>query len=69
MHHPYFIADVLAVQNGEIVATERLKIPPALHDHHLSNFYVHTVHLYNYQSFFHQMMHNWIVLKTILNLH
>jgi len=27
------------------------------------------VHLDNYQSFFHQLMHNWIVLKTILNLH
>jgi len=22
-----------------------------------------------YQSFFHQLMHNWIVLQTILNLH
>jgi len=32
-------------------------------------FHVHTVHLDNYQSFFYQLMHNWIVLKTILNLH
>jgi len=34
-------------------------------------FHVHNVHLDNYQSFFffHQLMHNWIVLKTILNLH
>jgi len=32
-------------------------------------FHVHTVHLDNYQSFFHQLMHNLIVLKTILNLH
>jgi hypothetical protein len=29
------------------------------------NFHVHTVHLDNY-LFFHQMMHNWIVLKTSL---
>jgi len=26
-------------------------------------------HLDNYRGFFHQMMHNWIVLKAILNLH
>jgi len=30
-----------------------------------SNFHVHTVHLDNYQSFFHQLMHNWTVVKTI----
>jgi len=30
------------------------------------NFHVHTVHLDNYQSFSHQLMYNWIVLKTIL---
>ena len=27
-----------------------------------------TMHLDNYQSFFHQPMHNWIVLKTVLRL-
>ena len=27
------------------------------------NFHVHTVHSDNHPSFFHQLMHNWIVLK------
>ena len=34
----------------------------------LVSTYMHTVHLDNYQSSFHRLMHNWIVLQTILNL-
>jgi hypothetical protein len=33
------------------------------------SFHTHPVHLDNYQSFFHQLTHNLIVLNTILNLH
>jgi hypothetical protein len=31
--------------------------------------HVHTVRLDNYRLIFYQLMHNWIFLKSILNLH
>jgi len=34
-----------------------------------SFFHIHTVYRDNCQSFFHQLIQNWIVFKTILNVH
>jgi len=33
------------------------------------SFHIHTVHSILSKCFIHQLMHKWIVLKTILNLH
>jgi hypothetical protein len=60
---------ILDMTDNMFVITEFIIRYITNNEDNITFFHVHTVHLDNYQSFFHQLKHSRIVLKIILNLH